>query len=37
MNQKEQVIALLKSIETGEAAPVEVINPTKYIQHILGI
>lgn len=37
MNQKEQVIALLKSIETGEAAPVAVINPAKYIQHNLGI
>ena len=37
MKQKEQVIALLKSIETGEAAPVAVINPAKYIQHNLGI
>ena len=37
MNQKEQVIALLKSIETEEAAPVAVINPAKYIQHNLGI
>lgn len=37
MNQKEQVVALLKSIETGESAPVAVINPTKYIQHNLGI
>lgn len=33
MNQKEQVVALLKSIETGESAPVAVINPKKYIQH----
>ena len=33
MNQKEQVVALLKSIETGESAPVAVINPEKYIQH----
>ena len=33
MNQKEQVVALLKSIETGESAPVAVINAEKYIQH----
>jgi predicted SnoaL-like aldol condensation-catalyzing enzyme len=33
--QKQQVTALLKSIETGEAAPVTVINPNKYIQHNL--
>ena len=33
MTQKEQVVALLKSIETGESAPVAVINPEKYIQH----
>ena len=37
MNQKEQVVALLKSIETGESAPVAVINPEKYIQHNLAI
>lgn len=37
MNKKEQVVALLKSIETGEAAPVASINATKYIQHNLGI
>lgn len=34
--QKQQVVALLKAIETGEAAPVAVINPDKYIQHNLG-
>lgn len=34
--QKQQVVALLKAIETGEAAPVAVINPGKYIQHNLG-
>lgn len=33
--QAQQVVALLKSIETGEAAPVAVINPDKYIQHNL--
>ncbi|WP_199741843.1 nuclear transport factor 2 family protein [Corallococcus sp. CA047B] len=34
--QKQQVVALLKAIETGEAAPVAVIHPDKYIQHNLG-
>lgn len=34
--QKEQVVALLKAIETGESAPVAVISPDKYIQHNLG-
>lgn len=34
--QKQQVTALLKAIETGDAAPVAVINPNKYIQHNLG-
>lgn len=33
--QKQQVLALLKSIETGDPAPVAVINPNKYIQHNL--
>lgn len=37
MNKKEQVVALLKSIETGDRAPVAVINPAKYIQHNPGI
>ncbi|WP_128547050.1 nuclear transport factor 2 family protein [Larkinella soli] len=35
MNRKDQVTALLKSIETGESAPIAVINPEKYIQHNL--
>lgn len=35
--QKQQVTALLKSIETAEAAPVAVINPNKYIQHNLAV
>ena len=35
--QKQQVVDLLKAIETGEPAPVAVINPTKYIQHNLGV
>jgi predicted SnoaL-like aldol condensation-catalyzing enzyme len=34
---KAQVVALLKSIETGESAPVAVINPGKYIQHNLAV
>ena len=34
---KAQVVALLKSIETGEAAPVAVVNPAKYIQHNLAV
>jgi predicted SnoaL-like aldol condensation-catalyzing enzyme len=33
--KKEQVSKLLKAIETGEAQPVSVINPNKYIQHNL--
>ncbi len=34
--QKQQVRDLLKAIETGEAGPVSIINPDKYIQHNLG-
>lgn len=34
--QQQQVTALLKSIETGDPAPVAAINPDKYIQHNLG-
>lgn len=34
-SRKQQVIELLKSIETGESGPVSVINPNKYIQHNL--
>ncbi|WP_461083620.1 nuclear transport factor 2 family protein [Spirosoma flavus] len=37
MNKKDQVVALLKSIETGESGPAAVINPAKYIQHNLGV
>jgi len=33
--QKQQVTALLKSIETGDPGPVAAINPDKYIQHNL--
>ncbi len=35
--QKQQVRDLLKAIETGESGPVAVINPSKYIQHNLGV
>jgi predicted SnoaL-like aldol condensation-catalyzing enzyme len=34
---KAQVVALLKAIETGEAAPVAVVHPAKYIQHNLAV
>jgi predicted SnoaL-like aldol condensation-catalyzing enzyme len=36
MTPKSQVRALLKSIETGDPAPVAAIHPGKYIQHNLG-
>ena len=36
MTRKQQVVALLKSIETGDSGPVAVIKPDKYIQHNLG-
>ncbi len=35
--QKQQVIELLKSIETGDAKPVTYINPNRYIQHNLAL
>lgn len=37
MNNKEQVRALLRSIETGDPAPVGFINPTRYTQHNLAV
>ena len=33
---KQQVVALLKAIETGAQEPVGVIDPTRYVQHNLG-
>jgi predicted SnoaL-like aldol condensation-catalyzing enzyme len=36
ISQKQQVFDLLKSIESGESAPVWHINANKYIQHNLG-
>lgn len=35
MNNTEKVIALLKSIETGDTAPIAYINPAHYKQHNL--
>jgi len=35
MTRKQQVVALLKSFETGDGGPVAVINANKYIQHNL--
>jgi hypothetical protein len=35
MTHKQQVVALLKSIETGDSGPVAVINPDKYIPWVL--
>ena len=37
ISNKEKVVTLLKSIETGAQKPVGYINPEKYIQHNLGI
>ena len=34
-SNKQKVVALLKSIETGASEPVSYINPNKYIQHNL--
>ncbi len=36
-DHKQHVVDLLKSIETGDTKPVDHINPSKYIQHNLGI
>jgi predicted SnoaL-like aldol condensation-catalyzing enzyme len=33
LKRKEQICALLKSIETGDEASIVVVNPNKYIQH----
>lgn len=35
-DRKQQVLELLKSIETGDPRPLAYINPDKYIQHNLG-
>lgn len=36
-SRKQQVVDLLKSIETGDAGPVAAINPDKYLQHNLAV
>ncbi len=36
-NRKQQIVALLKSLETGEPGPVAVVNGQKYIQHNLAV
>jgi len=35
--RKQQVVDLLKSLETGDPKPLEYINPNKYIQHNLAV
>ncbi|MGR7814367.1 nuclear transport factor 2 family protein [Lacinutrix undariae] len=37
ISNKQKVIALLKSIETGAQEPAGYINPNKYMQHNLGV
>jgi predicted SnoaL-like aldol condensation-catalyzing enzyme len=37
MTNKEKIVALLKSIETGVSEPVKYINSNKYIQHNLSV
>ena len=37
LTNKEKVVALLKSIETGAHEPIAYINPEKYIQHNQGV
>ena len=37
MTNKEKVVALLNSFNTGDQTPISYINPNKYIQHNLGV
>ncbi|WP_109831711.1 nuclear transport factor 2 family protein [Reichenbachiella versicolor] len=37
ISNKEKVVALLTSLETGDQKPVSYINPNKYIQHNLAV
>lgn len=37
LNNKEKVVALLNSFNTGDQTPISYINPEKYIQHNLGV
>lgn len=36
-NNKQKVVELLKSIETGDSGPIACVNPNKYIQHNLAV
>ena len=36
-NRKQQVVDLLKSLETGDPKSLQYINPNKYIQHNLAV
>jgi predicted SnoaL-like aldol condensation-catalyzing enzyme len=37
LSNKEKVVALLNSFNTGDPSPIAYINPNKYIQHNLGV
>ena len=37
LSKKEKVVALLNSFNTGDQTPISYINPSKYIQHNLGV
>ena len=37
LSNKEKVVALLNSFNTGDQTPISYINPEKYIQHNLGV
>lgn len=37
LSNKDKVVALLNSFNTGDQAPIGYINPNKYIQHNLGV
>jgi len=37
MSNKDKVVALLNTFNTGEQGPISYINPKKYIQHNLGV
>ena len=37
LSNKEKAVALLKSLQSGDPAPIAYINPEKYIQHNLGV
>ena len=37
LSQKDQVVALLNSLNTGDQKPISYINPDKYVQHNLSV